>query len=120
MKTLVLLLAAMLLGAQGQQTGTGSGADGAVKLDKNAIRMQIAEMKVKSFEMQTQIEVLEKQLKDAEEVEERALAAKVTGKAAAGTSAKVRCSGSTRDGKRCTRPADPGSRYCWQHKVAHR
>ncbi|MGD2115969.1 MAG: hypothetical protein PVG07_13000 [Acidobacteriota bacterium] len=25
------------------------------------------------------------------------------------------CAGKTRSGKRCSRPAQPGSRYCWQH-----
>ena len=28
----------------------------------------------------------------------------------------VRCLSVTRDGKRCTRPAEAGTKYCWQHK----
>ncbi len=25
------------------------------------------------------------------------------------------CAGRTKSGKRCSRPAQPGSKYCWQH-----
>ena len=28
----------------------------------------------------------------------------------------ARCLSVTRDGKRCTRPAEAGTKYCWQHK----
>lgn len=31
----------------------------------------------------------------------------------------VRCAAITNSGKRCTRPAVPGSRYCRQHQLAH-
>ncbi len=31
----------------------------------------------------------------------------------------VRCAAITNSGKRCTRPALPGSRYCRQHQLAH-
>jgi len=31
----------------------------------------------------------------------------------------VRCAALTASGKRCTRPAAPGSRYCRQHQLAH-
>ena len=30
-------------------------------------------------------------------------------------SEEARCQAHTRSGKRCTRPAEPGSDYCWQH-----
>ncbi len=30
--------------------------------------------------------------------------------------ASPRCLSVTRDGKRCTRPAEPGAKYCWQHR----
>jgi hypothetical protein len=33
--------------------------------------------------------------------------------------AKQRCAANTSAGKRCTRPAESGSRYCWQHQLAH-
>jgi hypothetical protein len=33
--------------------------------------------------------------------------------------AKQRCAANTSAGKRCTRPAEAGSRYCWQHQMAH-
>ena len=26
------------------------------------------------------------------------------------------CAASTRSGKPCSRPAEPGSKYCWQHQ----
>jgi len=31
----------------------------------------------------------------------------------------VRCAAITNSGKRCSRPAVPGSRYCRQHQLAH-
>lgn len=79
---------------------------------KLALRQQIAEMKVKAFEMQTQIELLERQLHDVEETE----ANQPVVTSAAKVAVKVRCQGHTRDGKRCGRNTQPGSRYCWQHK----
>ena len=41
------------------------------------------------------------------------------GDAAPKPAATVRCAASTLNGKRCTRSAESGSRYCWQHKLAH-
>jgi hypothetical protein len=32
---------------------------------------------------------------------------------------KSRCAALTTGGKRCTRPTEAGSRYCWQHQLAH-
>lgn len=120
MRTIALLGAAVFFSALGQQVPTGSGPE-APKLDKATLRQQIADMKVKAFEIQTHIEMLERQLRETEEAEERALALKTSAKGnASGGTVKTRCAGTTRDGKRCTRPADPGSRFCWQHKVAHR
>lgn len=87
-------------------------AEQAGKPDKLAMRQQIADMKVKAFEMQTQIELLEKQLHDVEETE----ANQPPVASAVKTAVKVRCSGHTKDGKRCTRNAEAGSRFCWQHK----
>ncbi|MDX2270193.1 MAG: hypothetical protein NW208_18980 [Bryobacter sp.] len=82
---------------------------------KEDLRKQIAELKVKAFEIQTQVELLEAQLRDierAEELKPLPLAAKTP-------PAKVRCAGHTKDGKRCSRHAEAGSRYCWQHKQRH-
>jgi hypothetical protein len=31
------------------------------------------------------------------------------------TAEPPRCAATTRSGKRCTRPAEEGSRFCWQH-----
>ncbi len=33
-----------------------------------------------------------------------------------GKKAATRCLSVTRDGKRCTRPAEAGLKYCWQHR----
>jgi hypothetical protein len=33
--------------------------------------------------------------------------------------ARARCASVTKDGKRCTRAAEPGKKYCWQHATAH-
>lgn len=82
------------------------------KPDKLALRKQIAEMKVKAFEMQTQIELLEKELHDVEDAEANQPIVAPGAKMAV----KVRCQGHTRDGKRCVRNAEAGSRFCWQHK----
>lgn len=89
----------------------------APKPDKLVIRQQISDLKVKSFELQQQVEMLERQLKDVEESEaNQSAAALATSKQAP---LKTRCSGHTKDGKRCTRMAETGSRFCWQHK-SHR
>ena len=85
--------------------------------DKLVLRQQIADLKVKSFEIQQQVELLEKQVKDIEEVDaNRIAAAQVNSKTAP---VRARCGGHTKDGKRCTRMAESGSRFCWQHKVSH-
>lgn len=39
-----------------------------------------------------------------------------TGAAAGESAAESRCQARTRSGKRCTRPAEPGSDHCWQHE----
>jgi hypothetical protein len=79
---------------------------------KDELRKQIAELKVKAFEIQTQVDLLEAQLKDIEtaEANQPLPAAKAT------APVKVRCAGLTKEGARCTRHAEPGSRFCWQHK----
>ena len=42
--------------------------------DKLVLRQQIADLKVKSFEIQQQVELLEKQVKDIEEAEANRIA----------------------------------------------
>ena len=98
-----LCLLFVLVCATAQQTG---------KPDKLALRQQIAEMKVKAFEMQMQIELLERQLHDVEEAEASQPLVTPGQKVAV----KARCSGHTKDGKRCSRIAESGGRFCWQHK----
>jgi hypothetical protein len=80
---------------------------------KEALRLQIADLKVKAFEMQTRIELLEKQLQDVEEAERNKPVALAPGKPAA----PLRCAGHTKDGARCSRNAEAGGRFCWQHKA---
>jgi len=82
-------------------------------LSKEALRQRIADLKVKAFEMQTRIEVLEKQLQDVEEAERNKPIPVAAGK----TAAPQRCAGHTKDGARCSRNAVSGSRFCWQHKA---
>jgi len=82
------------------------------KPEKVALRQEIADLKVKAFELQQKIELLEHQLKDVEEAE----ANRPVVSPALKTVAKARCAGHTKDGKRCTRNAEAGSRFCWQHK----
>jgi uncharacterized protein YlxW (UPF0749 family) len=83
------------------------------KTDKLALRQEIADLKVKAFELQQKIELLEHQLKDVEEAE----ANRPVISPALKTVAKTRCAGHTKDGARCSRNAEPGSRFCWQHKA---
>ncbi len=99
MRTLVFLLLATLLPAQAPT--------------KEALRLQIADLKVKAFEIQTQVELLEQQLKDLEAAE----AAKPLPQTLKGAPVRIRCAGHTKDGTRCTRHAEAGSRFCWQHKA---
>jgi hypothetical protein len=80
---------------------------------KEELRQRIADLKVKAFEIQAQVEILEAQLKDLERDEEL----KAQELPVKGAPAKVRCAGHTKDGKRCIRQAEAGSRFCWQHKV---
>lgn len=82
-------------------------------LSKDALRQQIADLKVKAFEMQTRIELLERQLQDVQEAEQNQPVAVSASKKAA----PVRCAGHTKDGARCSRNAEAGSRFCWQHKT---
>lgn len=80
--------------------------------DKVELRQKIADLKVKAYEMQMQIELLEKQLHDVEQAETNTPPPPTPLK----TVAKVRCAGHTKDGARCSRNAEAGTRYCWQHK----
>lgn len=82
-------------------------------VNKTELRQRIADLKVKAFEMQMQIELLEKELKDVEEAEAQQPPPVA---APAKAAVKARCAGHTKDGQRCSRNAEAGSRYCWQHK----
>jgi hypothetical protein len=79
---------------------------------KEELRKQIAELKVKAFEIQTQVGLLEAQLRDIETAEANAPLPSVKAR----VPVKVRCAGHTKEGSRCTRYAEAGSRFCWQHK----
>ena len=72
--------------------------------DKLALRQQIAEMKVKAFERQTQIELLEKQMHDVEEAEANQPIVTPGAKVVV----KVRCQGHTYSGTCCSRNAEAG------------
>lgn len=114
MRTLVVCLAMACCFAAQSPTPTLA-PTAAPAPTKEDLRKQIAELKVKAFEIQTQVELLEAQLRDierAEELKPLPLVAKTP-------PAKVRCAGHTKDGKRCSRLAEAGSRYCWQHKTRH-
>lgn len=88
-------------------------AQEAPRPDKVALRQEIADLKVKAFELQQKIELLEHQLKDVEEAEANRPVVSPALKAVA----KARCAGHTKDGKRRSRNAEPGSRFCWQRKA---
>jgi hypothetical protein len=79
---------------------------------KAELRQKIADLKLKAYEMQMQIDLLEKQLHDVEEAEANTPPPAAPTKAAV----KTRCAGHNKDGTRCSRNAESGSRFCWQHK----
>ncbi|MBZ2183132.1 MAG: hypothetical protein K7J46_00385 [Bryobacter sp.] len=79
---------------------------------KAELRQKIADLKLKAFEMQMQIELLEKQLHDVEEAEANLPPPTIQAK----PPVKTRCSGHNKNGARCSRNAEAGSRFCWQHK----
>lgn len=103
----------VLLPVFGQEAATPAPSLPVKPPTKEALRQQIADLKVKAFEMQSRIELLEKQLHDVEEAEQNKPIPLVAGKPAA----PLRCAGHTKDGARCSRNAEAGSRYCWQHKT---
>jgi hypothetical protein len=97
----ILSVSVFLLSAQAPEAAT-----------KDSLRQKIAELKIKAFEIQTQVDLLEQQLKDlelAESLQPLPIPAK-------GAAPKLRCAGHTKDGARCTRNAESGSRFCWQHR----
>jgi hypothetical protein len=51
----------------------------------------------------------------SERTEARPAAPVAAPEAPAATAEPPICAGRTKSGKRCSRPAQPGSRYCWQH-----
>lgn len=82
---------------------------------------QVGDLKAKLAALEIELQLLE---------EERAAAAGVAPAPAASTwrdgggadpakPARARCASITKDGKRCTRAAEPGKKYCWQHATAH-
>lgn len=106
-----LMLAALLC-------GQGSKKD---YVERRAVILrQMAEVKAKLAALELELQILE-EARSAEPGappapatswrDEAALAAEPSPKKAV-----VRCVSVTRDGKRCTRSAEAGSKFCWQHK----
>ena len=83
-----------------------------------AILRQMGEMKAKLSALELELQLLEEG-RTAEPVTPSATAWREEPGAAEGVAKKplVRCLSVTRDGKRCTRPAESGGKYCWQHRL---
>ena len=86
---------------------------------------QVTEMKAKVSALQAEIDALLRTLSEQRGAQQKGPQpfAYLTPSEGEGSpksaAATVRCAANTSNGKRCTRPAEAGSRYCWQHKLAH-
>ena len=88
-------------------------------LEKRAnILRQMAEMKAKLSALELELQLLEES-RTAEPAQPPALAWREENGTGEGAAKKtlIRCLSVTRDGKRCSRPAEAGGRYCWQHRL---
>jgi hypothetical protein len=83
--------------------------------EKADTEAQLGQLKLKSYEMQLEVERLEKKLKALEESPEPTLA-ELGVAPPPPANQRARCSGRTGEGARCTRNAAAGTKYCWQHK----
>ena len=118
----VICVCALVLSLPAQQPKPNNNA---AELDRiEDIIHQLTEMKTKMAAMETQIDTLLRALSEQKGALQQkpqvynALAHVESVEADAATP-KTRCAAITASGKRCTRPAKPGSRYCAQHEVAH-
>ncbi len=82
-----------------------------------AILRQMAETKAKLSALELDLQLLEDS-RSAEPVAPPPTAWREEPGTSDGVAKKtsVRCLSVTRDGKRCTRTAEVGTKYCWQHK----
>jgi cytochrome c556 len=83
-----------------------------------AILRQMAEAKAKLAALEVELQVLEESRPADAPAPPAATVWRDEPAAAEGTAKKptVRCLSVTRDGKRCTRAAETGAKYCWQHR----
>ena len=115
--TLLLLpLAGLLLNAQSPSAAT-SAAKKEYLERRAAILRQMAETKAKLSALELDLQLLEES-RSAEPAAPPPASWREEPSAPDGVTKKtsVRCLSVTRDGKRCTRPAEAGTKYCWQHK----
>ena len=85
---------------------------------------QLTEMKAKVSAMETQLDSLLRALSEQkgalqQKPQSYNALAHVESTDPEGGPPKVRCAALTAQGKRCTRPAKTGSRYCGQHELVH-
>ena len=82
-----------------------------------AILRQMAEVKAKLAALDVELQLLEEaRPAEAPPPSPTAWREEPAGASADGKKATPRCLSVTRDGKRCTRPSEPGAKYCWQHR----
>ena len=113
----------MLVAMVGGQSPPGAPAANAARkeyLERRAVILrQMAEMKAKLSALELELQLLEES-RSAEPAGGQAPTSwREEPSAADGGTKKplVRCLSVTRDGKRCTRPAEAGGKYCWQHRM---
>ncbi|MBY0505219.1 MAG: hypothetical protein K2X03_15000 [Bryobacteraceae bacterium] len=115
MRLSIFLFAISLLGAQ-----TPPAAAKQEYLEKRAgILRQKAELKAKLASLEVELQLLEESRTAEPAAPPSAASWREEPGAAEGAPKKapVRCLSVTRGGKRCSRPAEAGGKYCWQHRL---
>ena len=118
MRLRVLLTTLLLLALASAQSPPPTSAAKKEYLERRAaILRQMAETKAKLSALELDLQLLEES-RSVEPVAPSPTAWREEPSALDGVPKKtsVRCLSVTRDGKRCTRPAEAGTKYCWQHK----
>ena len=120
MRLRATLLALLLAALAGSQTPPAAAPQTKKEyLERRAgILRQMAELKAKLAALEVELQLTEESRPADPALPPPATAWRDETVAADGTVKKTstRCLSVTRDGKRCTRPAENGAKFCWQHR----
>ena len=105
-------------GTRGQNPPPANGLKKEYVEKRASILRQMAELKAKLSALELELQLLE-EARTSEPAAPLATSWREEPASAEGAAKKpvVRCVSVTRDGKRCTRPAETGGKYCWQHRL---